>query len=60
MNRAQVLGQIRHVVTALGGAFVGMGIITAGQNTAILDGVGAAVVLIGMVWSWLAPEKQDV
>ena len=56
MNKAKTLGLIRHILTYLGGviAATGVGITESDITTA----VGAVVTLVGMVWSWKAPEKK--
>lgn len=55
MQNAKLLGQIRHVLTAVGGYAVGRGYIDE-QTATMLAGVGATV--IGALWSWFAPEKK--
>ena len=48
MNQDQVLGIVRHVLTALGGVLVAKGVIDEGMLTTI---VGAVVTLAGTGWS---------
>jgi hypothetical protein len=55
MNREQILGIIRHVLTAAGGALVVKGTISAGD---LQIAAGAITSLIGVAWSILAPEKK--
>lgn len=48
MNKDQILGLLRHLLTSAGGALVSQGLIS---NTQLSDGVGAVMVLIGIGWS---------
>ena len=54
VERAQ--GLARHILTGVGGAFVSLGIAGTEEDWAKI--AGAVVMAIGIVWSWLAPEKQ--
>ena len=55
MNRAKILGIVRHVLTTFGGGLVVSGKLTeVDWNLA----VGAIVTIIGVAWSYLSPEKQ--
>jgi len=54
MNKEQVLGVVRHILTFGGGIVVGKGILDEATMTAV---VGAIITLGGAVWSMLAPEK---
>jgi len=51
-------GQIRHVLTAIGGVLIATGIMTEGESTEIINAVmaaaGAVSVAVGAVWSWRA------
>jgi len=54
MNKQVVLGIVRHILTGVGGYFVGTGLIdAAGAETAI----GAIIALAGIIWS--AIDKKD-
>jgi hypothetical protein len=57
-RKAQVAGQLRHVLTAGGVALVSLGVLTEGEAGQIVDAVvaiaGAASVLVGFVMSWRA------
>ena len=46
-----LLGWLRHVLTALGGAFVLKGWTDEGTMTGV---VGAVMTLVGFAWSWYA------
>jgi len=61
MNKEQVLGLIRHILTTVGGGWIiaylnqhGMTMSDAGWS----DVVASLMVIIGFVWSFLAPEKK--
>jgi len=56
-TKDQILGFVRHALTLLGGSIVTNGIFTESQ---MLEAVGAAVTLIGFVWSWYAKKGQPV
>jgi len=56
MNKTQVLGIIRHVLTFGSGFLIAKGKLDlTGAETLI----GAALALIGGIWSIVAPEKQQ-
>lgn len=48
MNMEAILGVIRHILTFGGGILVSKGSI---DQTMMLEGVGAIITLIGIVWS---------
>ena len=54
MNKEQVLGIVRHVLTFGGGWLVAKGILDEGT---VLEIVGAVITILGAVWSFIAPEK---
>jgi hypothetical protein len=55
MNRAKILGVVRHLLTTYGGGMVIAGKVSESDfNLA----VGAVITIIGFVWSYLSPEKQ--
>ncbi len=56
MNREQALGAIRHALTGLGGAFLSLGIVGTEDEWSTI--VGGIITVVGIVWSWLAPEKK--
>jgi len=51
MNKDQILGIIRHVLTFVGGILVTKGLIDEGMVTEL---VGGSVTLIGGIWSVIA------
>lgn len=54
MGKEQVLGLVRHVLTAAGGGLVAKGMVDAGT----LDiAAGAVAALVGVAWSILAKRK---
>jgi hypothetical protein len=48
MNREQILGIIRHILTFAGGTLVVNGKI---DESTLTEGVGATLALIGILWS---------
>jgi len=56
VNRDQVLGFIRHVITFAGGILVARGKLDPTQ----VETIGGLVVTVaGLVFSFMAPEKTD-
>jgi hypothetical protein len=55
MNRAKILGIVRHLLTTFGG-----GLVVSGKMSEVdfTSAVGAVVILVGAVWSYFSPEKQ--
>lgn len=53
MNKEQVLGLLRHVLTFIGGAVIAKGLVDEGQTTELIGGV---MTLVGTVWSILAKK----
>jgi hypothetical protein len=47
-TKEQVMGVVRHILTAGGGYFVGQGLLTGDMMVEIVAGV---VTLVGVVWS---------
>lgn len=47
-SKEQVMGVVRHILTAGGGYFVGQGLLTGDMLVEVVAGV---VTLIGVVWS---------
>ena len=63
INKEQALGLVRHLLTTVGGGWIiaylnahGMTMTDANWT----DVVAALVVVLGFVWSYLAPEKKQV
>lgn len=54
MNKNQVMGLIRHLLTFVGGILITQGVLDEGMYTEIS---GAAMTLIGSIWSIV--EKQS-
>ena len=48
MNKEQVLGLVRHVLTFVGGILITKGLLDVSTSTEI---IGATVTLIGSIWS---------
>lgn len=55
MFKKIAFGQLRHLITTFGGAFVQGGMITQDELTTI---TGAIMILAGLAWSALTPEKK--
>lgn len=55
MNKEQVLGIVRHVLTFAGGFIVAKGWIDQGVLPEV---IGAVITIVGAVWSAFAPEKK--
>lgn len=56
VNRDQVLGVVRHVITFVGGILVARGKVDVEQVETV---AGIVVTLVGLVFSFLAPEKTS-
>jgi hypothetical protein len=56
MNKAKILGIIRHVLGFAGGIAVGKGLLDEGTSQEI---IGSSMTLISVIWSFLAPEKSE-
>jgi hypothetical protein len=54
MNKDMILGVVRHILTAVGGALASQGVMSADDTNAIVGGV---VALVGLVWSMLNKKK---
>lgn len=54
MNKDMILGIVRHVLTALGGALATNGTVTSSELEA---GIGAVITLAGLAWSIAAKKK---
>jgi hypothetical protein len=55
MNNDIIFGLSRHLLTTAGGALVTKGLLTA---PALDTGVGAAITLVGIVWSIFSKKKN--
>ena len=55
LNQQQFLGFLRHLITFLGGILVAKGRL---DPVAVETIGGAAITIIGGIWSAIAPEKQ--
>lgn len=55
MSREQLLGLIRHALTVAGGYVIAQGVADEATVAAV---VGAVMTLIGVAWSFVAPEKK--
>lgn len=53
MNKEMILGVIRHLLTAFGGAFAANGAVTSTDIETIIGGV---VALVGVVWSVISKK----
>ncbi len=54
-NMAKIKGQIRALLTALGGFAVGKGLV---DESTMLEIVGGVMALLGAVWSWRDKAKK--
>lgn len=54
MNKDQIMGYIRHALTFAGGFIVAKGLIPAEM---LNEAIGAAVTLIGVIWSAVSKTK---
>ena len=54
MEKEQLNGLIRHALTVVGGALVAKDIL---EEEIMLDCIGAAMSVIGIVWSFVAKKK---
>lgn len=48
MNKEQVLGLVRHVLTFVGGIYIAKGLVDEGTASEV---IGAIITLVGSVWS---------
>ena len=55
-RKKKILGQIRHILTAIGLYLVATGKIS---DPGLQEALGLVMSLIGHAWSWFAPEKQE-
>jgi hypothetical protein len=53
MNKEQILGLVRHILTFAGGVVVAKGLI---EDTQVSELVGAIIALVGSVWSVLSKK----
>ena len=53
MNKEQILGLIRHLLTFVGGFLITKGVIDQGTS---VEAIGAITTLIGTIWSVLSKK----
>jgi len=60
MNKEQVLGIIRHILTFAGGYIIAWSSAHGSPLTELdwTNATAAIVTLVGLVWSFVAPEKK--
>lgn len=56
MNKTQVLGIVRHVLTFGAGFLIAKGKLELGAAESLIGGL---LTVIGGVWSIISPEKKD-
>jgi len=56
MNKTQVLGIVRHVLTFGAGFLIAKGKLEPGASESLIGGL---LTVIGGVWSIISPEKKD-
>lgn len=56
MSKVKILGLVRHILTTIGGSGFAVGVATEDEITLIVSGV---IALVGVIWSWVSPEKQE-
>lgn len=54
MNKDQVLGLVRHILTFVGGVLVAKGLATDIMSTEL---IGSTMSVIGLVWSIVSKKK---
>jgi len=54
MNKDQVLGLVRHILTFAGGILIAKGLATDAMANEL---VGSAISLVGVVWSIVSKKK---
>ena len=54
MNKEQILGVVRHLLTFFGGILITKGIV---DETIITEAIGGLSTLIGAVWSFFSKNK---
>jgi hypothetical protein len=57
MNKDQILGVLRHVLTFVGGILVFRGVL---DDALLQELVGGVVTLAGTVWSVISKKKETV
>lgn len=57
MNKKKILGQVRHILTAIGLYLVASGQIS---EPGMQESLGLLMSIIGHVWSWKSPEKNQL
>ena len=54
MNKDQVLGLVRHILTFAGGILIAKGLVTDAMTNEL---VGSIISLVGVVWSIVSKKK---
>lgn len=54
LSQEQIFGILRHILTAAGGALVAKGAI---DEATLMEGVGAVITLVGVVWSYIVKKN---
>jgi hypothetical protein len=49
----ELQGQVRHILTSIGGVLVGMGVVSSSW---VEPAAGVGVALIGFIWSYIAKK----
>jgi hypothetical protein len=57
MNKEQILGVVRHLLTFFGGILIAKGVI---DETVVTEIIGGLSTLIGAVWSFVAKKPLQV
>jgi len=57
MKKNKILGQVRHVLTAIGLYLVATGQIS---EPGMQEALALFMSIIGHLWSWNSPEKKEV
>lgn len=61
-STSKILGQIRHILTIVGTVLTTFGYATPDDVAGFLGSfdkiAGPVLIIVGQVWSWVAPEKR--
>jgi flagellar motor component MotA len=55
MNKEQIFGIIRHLLTSVGGVIITNGYMSDGMLTEI---TGSIIAIVGVIWSVLSKKKE--
>lgn len=55
MNKEQTLGLVRHILTFVGGYVVAKGLV---DDALVGELIGGIMTILGVAWSYAAPEKK--